>query len=105
MRVVVLTCALLALTTFAVYWRVRHNGFINFDDNVYITENGRVLNGLTWPDIKWAYAENRQFDKAIETAQRGSELAVKQGNYTSANVVESNIDLYRRNIPLRDTGE
>jgi tetratricopeptide (TPR) repeat protein len=52
-----------------------------------------------------AYAENHQFDKAIETAQRGSELAVKQGNYAAANKLESNIDLYRRNIPLRDTGE
>src|SRR5436190_4396643 len=54
-RVVVLTCALLALVTFAVYWHVRDNDFINFDDNVYITENARVLNGLTWHDIKWAF--------------------------------------------------
>ena len=52
-----------------------------------------------------AYAENHQFDKAIETAQRGSELAMKQGNYAAANALESNIDLYRRNIPLRDTSE
>jgi tetratricopeptide (TPR) repeat protein len=54
-RVVVLTCALLALVTFVVYWHVRDNDFINFDDNVYITENARVLNGLTWPDVKWAF--------------------------------------------------
>jgi tetratricopeptide (TPR) repeat protein len=54
-RVVVLTCALLALVTFAVYWRVQDNDFINFDDNVYITENSRVLSGLSWPDVKWAF--------------------------------------------------
>jgi superkiller protein 3 len=52
-----------------------------------------------------AYGENRQFDKAIETAQRGSQLATKQGNYALANTLESNIDLYRRNIPLRDPSE
>jgi Flp pilus assembly protein TadD len=52
-----------------------------------------------------AYAENREFDKAIETAQRGSELATKQGNYGAANALESNIDLYRRNLPLRDSSE
>ena len=52
-----------------------------------------------------AYAENRQFDKAIETAQRGSELATKQGNYAAANALESNIDLYRKSLPLRDSGE
>jgi tetratricopeptide (TPR) repeat protein len=52
-----------------------------------------------------AYAENRQFDKAIETAQRGSELATKQGNYAAANALESNIDLYRKSLPLRDSSE
>ena len=52
-----------------------------------------------------AYAENRQFDKAIETAQRGSELATKQGNYPAANALESNIDLYRKSLPLRDSSE
>jgi len=52
-----------------------------------------------------AYAENGQFDKAIETAQRGSALATKQGNSAIANVLESNIDLYRHNLPLRDTNE
>jgi Tfp pilus assembly protein PilF len=52
-----------------------------------------------------AYAENRQFDKAIETAQRGSELATEQGNYAAANALESNIDLYRKSLPLRDSNE
>ena len=54
-RVIIWTCALLALVTFAVYWRVQDNDFINFDDNVYITENGGVLSGLSWPDVKWAF--------------------------------------------------
>jgi Flp pilus assembly protein TadD/uncharacterized membrane protein YhaH (DUF805 family) len=52
-----------------------------------------------------AYGENRQFDKAIETAERGSQLATEQGNHALANTLESNIDLYRRNIPLRDPSE
>jgi Flp pilus assembly protein TadD len=52
-----------------------------------------------------AYAEDRQFDKATETAQRGSELAIKQGNYDLAKALESNLDLYRRRLPLRDSSE
>jgi hypothetical protein len=40
-----------------------------------------------------------------QSAQRGSELAIKQGNYAVTNALESNIDLYRSNRPLRDTGE
>jgi len=54
-RALALTCALLALVTFAVYWPVEHNDFINYDDNLYITENAAVVGGLTWPDIKWAF--------------------------------------------------
>lgn len=46
-----------------------------------------------------AYAENQQFDKAIETARRGSDLAIEQGNSEIRNVLESNIDLYRHNLP------
>ena len=52
-----------------------------------------------------AYAENDQFDKAVDTAQRGLDLAAKQGNYAAANALESNIDLYRKNLPLRDSSE
>jgi tetratricopeptide (TPR) repeat protein len=52
-----------------------------------------------------AYAENHQFDKAIETAKRGLELATRQGNDAIANLIESNIDLYRKSLPLRDPSE
>ena len=52
-----------------------------------------------------AYAENGQFEKATDTAQRGAQLATTQGNYALANTLESNIDLYRRSIPLRDSGD
>jgi Flp pilus assembly protein TadD len=52
-----------------------------------------------------AYAEDGQFDKATETAQRGAQLATSQGDYALAKKLESNLDLYRRTLPLRDTGE
>ena len=52
-----------------------------------------------------AYAENQQFDKAIETARRGSDLAREQGDSEIGSVLESNIDLYRHNLPLRDAHE
>jgi Flp pilus assembly protein TadD len=52
-----------------------------------------------------AYAENGQFDKATATAERGSQLAIKQGNYDLAKALEANVDLYRKRLPLRDTSE
>jgi hypothetical protein len=53
-RTFILSLALVLLTMLA-YLPVRSNGFINFDDNHYITENSHVKNGLTWDTVKWAF--------------------------------------------------
>jgi cytochrome c-type biogenesis protein CcmH/NrfG len=49
-----------------------------------------------------AYAENGRFADAVETAQRGAELATRQGNPPLAAELESNIALYQSGRPLRD---
>ena len=49
-----------------------------------------------------AYAESGRFADAIETAQRGAELATTQGNPGLAAELESNIALYQSGTPLRD---
>jgi protein O-mannosyl-transferase len=49
-----------------------------------------------------AYAENGRFPQAIETAQRGAELANSQGNSALAAELQSNIALYQAGTPLRD---
>ena len=46
---------LLALVTLAIYLPVLHDGFVNFDDDDYVTNNRAVKNGVTWPAIKWAF--------------------------------------------------
>jgi tetratricopeptide (TPR) repeat protein len=46
---------LLALSITGIYWQVRNFDFINYDDPVYVTENPRVLEGLNWESIKWAF--------------------------------------------------
>jgi hypothetical protein len=44
----------LAILTLAVYWQVHEFEFISFDDNLYITENKQVLQGLTISGLAWA---------------------------------------------------
>ena len=44
-------CLVLALLTLAFYNPIVHNGFTNFDDNVYITQNDHVRSGLTWNTV------------------------------------------------------
>ncbi len=46
---------LLALITLLAYLPVARNGFVNYDDNDYITENRVVQKGLTWAGVKWAF--------------------------------------------------
>lgn len=45
----------LIVITIGVYWPVQKYDFINFDDNVYITQNSRVQSGITPEGIQWAF--------------------------------------------------
>src|SRR3974390_2586703 len=46
---------LLVAITLTTFWPVLHNDFIKYDDGQYITENPRVLKGLTWANTAWAF--------------------------------------------------
>ena len=45
----------LAVSTLLVFWQVRNFDFVNYDDNVYVSENPHVLNGLTADAVFWAF--------------------------------------------------
>jgi tetratricopeptide (TPR) repeat protein len=49
--------AALVLMTAAAYWPVSQNGFVNFDDETYVTQNRHVSEGLSWQGVKWAFTE------------------------------------------------
>jgi protein O-mannosyl-transferase len=51
-------CAALALVTFAAFWGLMSCGFVNFDDNVYVTEEPHVQAGLSWQGLEWAFTTN-----------------------------------------------
>jgi tetratricopeptide (TPR) repeat protein len=48
-----------------------------------------------------AYAEHSQFDAAVGAAERGAEVARRQGDNVIADALQSNAELYRRRLPLR----
>jgi tetratricopeptide (TPR) repeat protein len=45
----------LIVASFIAFGRILANDFINFDDNVYITENNHIKAGLNSETIKWAF--------------------------------------------------
>ena len=45
----------LALLALALFWPATRYGFINFDDDRYVSENSVVLRGLTPHGIRWAF--------------------------------------------------
>jgi tetratricopeptide (TPR) repeat protein len=61
---------------------------------------GRIA--ILFRTLAAAYAESGEFSKAIQTAQRGVELANSQGNSGLAIELEGNIALYQDQRPLRD---
>lgn len=46
---------LLVVVTLALYNPVSHNGFVNFDDDRYVTDNAQVRAGLHWSTVSWAF--------------------------------------------------
>jgi len=48
-------CLLLIVLTVTIYFQVKDFSFINYDDQLYVTQNYRVRNGLTFENIKWAF--------------------------------------------------
>src|SRR6266498_5997802 len=73
---------------------------------VQLAEQALRISGARIPIIfrtlAAAYAENGQFSEAIQTAQRGIELANSRGNSGLATELQSNIVLYQARQPLRD---
>ncbi|MBN1364329.1 MAG: tetratricopeptide repeat protein [Syntrophaceae bacterium] len=47
---------LLAIVTLAVFWQVNKFDFVNFDDNLYVSENSIIQSGITTEGIHWAFS-------------------------------------------------
>ena len=50
----VAVCVLLAVLTLGVYHSINRNPFVEYDDQLYVTENTHVKAGLTWNTFVWA---------------------------------------------------
>ncbi len=47
---------LLAVVMLALYNPVAHNGFVFFDDSVYLIKNNVIHGGLSWGAVKWSFS-------------------------------------------------
>ena len=47
--------ALLVLVTIALYWPATRHDFVNYDDDMYVTDNSHVTRGLTLENAQWAF--------------------------------------------------
>ena len=45
----ILVCLFLVLSILIVYWQVINYEFVGFDDDLYVTSNSHVKNGLAQP--------------------------------------------------------
>ena len=50
-----LMAALLVLVTIALYWPAMRCDFVNYDDDVFVTSNVHVQQGLSLENVKWAF--------------------------------------------------
>ncbi len=55
---VALACLALVVSVFAIYWQIGGHEFLNYDDLAYVVDNPHVNSGLTWGNVKWAFARS-----------------------------------------------
>jgi tetratricopeptide (TPR) repeat protein len=53
-------CILLSALVFAVFWPAIRNGFVEYDDPGYVTDNHHVQTGLTLANVAWAFGTAQQ---------------------------------------------
>jgi len=46
----------LTVLTLAVFWQVNQYDFVNFDDDIYVTQNSHVQSGITPEGFRWAFS-------------------------------------------------
>ena len=62
LRVAAISVALVAVT-FVAFSGLRANAFLNYDDDLYVTGNAHVRQGLTEESVAWAFTT---FDAAMD---------------------------------------
>jgi protein O-mannosyl-transferase len=50
----IIICIFIILATFSIYSQVQYHEFINYDDDIYITNNLNVQTGFTSESLEWA---------------------------------------------------
>ena len=56
-RAAVAVSILLVAATWATYWGVKDNDFVQYDDARFVTSNHYVKGGLSWESLKWAFTD------------------------------------------------
>ena len=52
----IFVCLFIIIMAISSYWNVWDYGFVNYDDNAYVSENPYVKEGLTEKSIIWAFS-------------------------------------------------
>ncbi len=54
-----LTCTILIVIVFSIYFQVQNHEFVNFDDDSYVTANPYVQDGLSINSLAWSFTFNK----------------------------------------------
>ena len=55
-RQILIIYVVLVIVTLAVFWQVNQFDFVNFDDDIYLTNNYHIKPGITPDGISWAFS-------------------------------------------------
>jgi tetratricopeptide (TPR) repeat protein len=53
-------CLALFADALWTFWPALQNGFVDYDDPDYVTQNFHVQQGLSWANLRWAFSDTQQ---------------------------------------------
>jgi len=54
---IIIVILALVIMNLVIYWQVRNFNFINYDDNLYVTQNPKIQSGVTCQSVMYAFTD------------------------------------------------
>jgi len=94
----------LIIATVCVYLPVRHHGFVNLDDNEFVTENSNIRDGLTGRSARWALTAGFDPQGSACRLLEASELSVTRAGHRNVRAASGGASSDERRASRRGGG-
>jgi hypothetical protein len=96
-----LICAILVVLILAAFEPIRHNDFVDYDDQDYILLNHHILSGITYNSLTWAFTSGYASNwHPLTLLSHMLDIHTYNGNFPVALPLSTPAANYKRGVDL-----